>query len=283
VSSASVVCGTVLYETPRGDLLRLAKSVSTAAEVAGISCRFSAIDNSGHETEDSFADATAGLIPANLHRSEGNIGFGGGHNRLMRRAFDRGANYYVALNPDGFLHPEAISALITRAKQFDDFALLEARQFPNEHPKIYDFQTLDTPWCSGACLMFTKRVYSEIGGFDDDFFMYCEDVDYSWRTRLSGGRCIMVPDAFFFHDVVGRERSDFVRWHMALSMKRLMSKWLEGVAPLRLTTFLAEMLFDVPASILQMGSKTGALIENVHRNEIAEFRHFFGFAPFRWT
>lgn len=279
---ASVVCGVVLYETPPEDLQRLAQSVRTACEVAGMRCRLVAIDNSGRETAASFAEATARCDDAELYPHEGNIGFGRGHNRLMDAAFAAGAGHYLACNPDGFLHPDAIAALLSRSAQFGDFALVEARQFPNEHPKIYDFQTLQTPWCSGACLLIPGRLHAEIGGFDDGFFMYCEDVDYSWRARLAGAACVTAPDAFFFHDVLDRPQSNFARWQMALSMRRLMSKWLAGAAPLRLTTLIAEMLADAPRDARRLGSAQADPLDDPRRGEVADFRHAFGFAPLRW-
>ena len=279
----SIVCGAVLFQTPPEDVRRLAHSVSVAADAIEIDCRFAAIDNSGQETPDAFAGAGGGLLPCELHPHDGNLGFAGAHNRLMQQAFAGGASHYLALDPGGFLHPEALKALLTCARIFKNFALLEARQFPNEHPKTYNVQTFETPWCSRACLMIPKRLYKKIGGFDDGFFVYCEDVDLSWRTRLAGASCVTVPEAFFFHDVIDRPQSDFSRWHMALSMKRLMSKWMTGIASLRLSTALAEMLFDAPEEALALGSKPGKPIRNAASADIADFRHFFGFAPFRWT
>lgn len=280
---ASIVCGVVLYETLPEDVRRLAHAIRVAGEVAGLRCRLAAIDNSGRETQTSFAEATAGSADARLHAHEGNIGFGRGHNRMMEAAFADGADYYVLCNPDGFLHPAAVKALVSRSAQFDDFALVEARQFPNEHPKIYDFATLKTPWCSGACLLVPKRLHAEIGGFDDGFFMYCEDVDYSWRARLAGASCVIAPDAFFFHDALDRPKSDFARWHMALSMRRLLSKWMAGIVPRPLTRSVTEMLSDAPDEALRMGSQPGEPIDHPRRGDVANFRHYFGFAPFRWT
>jgi GT2 family glycosyltransferase len=278
-----MVCGVVLYNTPPEDVRRLAHAIRVAADVAGVRCGLAAIDNSGCATDASFAEATAGALDAALYRYEGNIGFGPGHNRLMDAAFANGANHYIACNPDGFLHPGALKALLARSAQFDDFALVEARQFPNEHPKIYDFATLATPWCSGACLTVPKRLHAKIGGFDDGFFMYCEDVDYSWRARLAGAACVTAPDAFFFHDVVDRPASHFTRWHMALSMKRLVSKWMAGAVPTRLTALLAEMLSDAPDEAVRIGSRPGRPLDHDRRGEIADFQHYFGFAPFRWS
>jgi GT2 family glycosyltransferase len=66
-----------------------------------------------------------------------------------------------------------------------------------------DIGQFDTPaevfaWCGGAALL--KRTYlDDVGLFDDDFFIYYEDSDLSWRGRLRGWRYVYVPDAVVRH------------------------------------------------------------------------------------
>ncbi len=281
--SAPIVCGVVMYETPQSDLRRLVNSIRTAADLAGVAVTLLAIDNSGREGKATFAKIIADALPADLLPHDGNLGFGPAHNRMMARAFAENASHYLALHPDGFLHPEALRALLAQCAAHDDFALVEARQFPNEHPKIYDPATLKTPWCAAACLMIPQRLHREIGGFDDGFFMYCEDVDYSWRARADGAACVLAGDAFFFRDVRRRPQNPVARWHMALSMKRLLSRWMTGAPPLRLTKLLTDMLSDVSDDAVRTGSKPGASLPEAPNPDIADFTHFFGFAPFRWS
>lgn len=138
--------------------------------------------------------------------TEGNIGFGAGHNRLMRAAFAGGADLYIALNPDGAMHPDAVSALVKMVQASGGKVLVEALQFPSEHPKPYDTATFDTPWVSGACLVIPRAVFEDIGGFDENFFMYCEDVDFSWRARANGYALKTCPTALFLHAVTNREQ-----------------------------------------------------------------------------
>jgi len=52
---------------------------------------------------------------------------------------------------------------------------------------------------SGACIMTTRRVLDEIGGFDDSFPLYFEDTDWSLRVRKAGYRLYMVPKANIIH------------------------------------------------------------------------------------
>ncbi len=78
-------------------------------------------------------------------------------------------------------------------------ALVEATQFPLEHPKEYDPESGATSWCSAACLLVRAGVFEELGGFDERIFLYCEDVDLSWRCWLAGHSCLHEPAARCVH------------------------------------------------------------------------------------
>ncbi len=52
--------------------------------------------------------------------------------------------------------------------------------------------------CGGAAL-YSRHMLEEIGGFDEDFFAYLEDVDLAWRARLAGWRCLLEPRARVYH------------------------------------------------------------------------------------
>jgi len=54
-------------------------------------------------------------------------------------------------------------------------------------------------WVSGACLLTTKRVFDEVGGFDEGIFMYMEEIDLLYRARKRGYRTIFYPDAKITH------------------------------------------------------------------------------------
>ena len=51
----------------------------------------------------------------------------------------------------------------------------------------------------GAFLMFRKEVYDRIGGLDESYFMYGEDIDFSWRIRMAGWKNCYLPQARIIH------------------------------------------------------------------------------------
>lgn len=126
-----------------------------------------------------------------------NYGFGTASNRCAEKGESElifFLNIDTELAPDAF---EKISAAVKTAPE--KTAVFELRQFPHEHPKFYNPATLLTSWASGAALVLKRSVFRLCGGFDESIFMYCEDVDLSWRIRLAGFNIMYVPSAITLH------------------------------------------------------------------------------------
>jgi len=51
----------------------------------------------------------------------------------------------------------------------------------------------------GAAVSYRREMLEEVGVFEEKFFMYCEDVDLSWRAQLAGWKCVYVPQAVLYH------------------------------------------------------------------------------------
>lgn len=58
--------------------------------------------------------------------------------------------------------------------------------------------------------------YFKIGGFDKNFFMYCEDVDLSWKGWVGGWKCYYCPEAVFVHHCFGAEKSGLLRQYWGI-------------------------------------------------------------------
>lgn len=135
-----------------------------------------------------------------------NLGHGGGHNRL---ADGLSSDSLLVMNPDVVVSPRALGSLISVARA-NPSSIVEAKQLPIEHPKDYDVPTGRTSWASMACSLIPAPAFVALGGFDAaSFFMYCDDVDFSWRAKMLGYGVLFDPAAFVFHD---KRLSDDGRW-----------------------------------------------------------------------
>lgn len=126
-----------------------------------------------------------------------NLGFGAGSNK----AASKGTSPYIFfVNIDTEIESDALKKLSDIIeKTTDNTAVWELRQLPYEHPKIYNPSTMETSWVSGACFVLKRDVFEKTGGFDEDIFMYGEDVEFSWRIRSLGYKLIYVPECCTNH------------------------------------------------------------------------------------
>jgi N-acetylglucosaminyl-diphospho-decaprenol L-rhamnosyltransferase len=95
----------------------------------------------------------------------------------------------------------------------------------------------DVGWLSGSCLVVRREAFETVGGFDEGFFMFMEDVDLGRRVGRTGYLCRWTPDAVVTHVGGHTWRSDpvpMIRAHHA-SVSRYISLVYSGWyrAPLR--------------------------------------------------
>ncbi len=151
---------------------------------------------------------------------EKNLGFCVANNRAAQSA--RGA-FLVFLNPDTLVDPDWLVHLL---RPFNDAAvgLTTAKILLMTHPdrintcgndvhlsgltlcrgmgrerKCYSVSE-DVSAVSGAAFAIRRDLFHQLGGFDEDFFIYMEETDLSCRARLAGWRCAFVPESIVWHD-----------------------------------------------------------------------------------
>ena len=125
-----------------------------------------------------------------------NTGSARGHNILSEGCK---SDYILIMNPDVKLSPHFFFYILEPFKE-TNVGMVEARQTPIEHQKQYDIVTLQTEWATTACAIIRKDLFERLNGFDSDsFFLYCDDVDFSWRLRLLGYVIIYQPLAPVYH------------------------------------------------------------------------------------
>lgn len=172
-------------------------------------------------------EADGSLSAVTYEFFDANLGSSGGQNRL---AFEHPSDLLLVLNPDTYPSPTALVELV---KALDDptVGIVEARQIPLEHPRVYDPVTGGTSWASGFCMLVRRQLFDRLGGFDDrHFLLHCDDVDFSWRARKAGHGVIVAPQATVFHDKrpspdAAWPAPDHEIYHSALGRLMLARRW----------------------------------------------------------
>ncbi|MDR6481598.1 glycosyltransferase family 2 protein [Paraburkholderia terricola] len=126
-----------------------------------------------------------------------NAGSARGHNRLAKEVE---TDFLLIQNPDVVVSPRLLEQLLAHFAT-PEVGMVEAKQLPIEHPKEYNPVTGETIWATTACAMIPVPLFERLGGFDAaSFFLYCDDVDFSWLVRRAGYKVIFQPAAVVFHD-----------------------------------------------------------------------------------
>lgn len=142
-----------------------------------------------------------------------NAGFGGGMNAGAARALELGARVLVALNPDARIRPDALESLVAAAEadpwSIASPTILDAGGRVWFGGAALDLGTGETrgaarageiprgrrvAWATGACFALSARLWQRLDGFDEDYFLYWEDVDLSHRALAAGARLVQLDD-----------------------------------------------------------------------------------------
>ncbi len=90
---------------------------------------------------------------------------------------------------------------------------------------LYD-KVREVDWVTGACVMIRKKAFEKVGGFDEDYFLYVEEVDLMYRLRKAGYKVVYDPSISVTHYYEGgeKERRDDKRMYMRQGLYRFLKK-----------------------------------------------------------
>lgn len=154
-------------------------------------------------------------------RNSENRGFAGGNNQGIRIA---SGEYIATLNNDAIARPDWLEEMINAIKDDDTIGMAASKMLFSDWPDVINStgisldraaiawdrlggQSSDRSEAapveifgpSAGAALYKRKMIEDVGLFDEDFFMYLEDVDLAWRARLRGWRCVYVPTAEVLH------------------------------------------------------------------------------------
>jgi hypothetical protein len=203
-----------------------------------------------------------------------NLGFAGGLNFGAKKVQENGPDdYLLFLNNDTILDKNCIFELVVQAKNLGDkniylpisyFSKLDLvscggmisyipslfqfryqgwRTVPHKYPYI-------SPYLSGACFLMHQSLFFAVGGFDEKFFLYGEDILFGERARQFGGNIYMIPTAKIWHH--GSKSAGYVSLTKAYYLSRNLPYLVEEISNNNLSHRLNTYLYLFSQAILAL-------------------------------
>jgi GT2 family glycosyltransferase len=195
------------------------------------------MDNGSTDDGLSDLDGKYPELDLSIKKLGSNLGFATANNLAARLARGR---WLALLNSDAFPEPDWLEQLLRATESNPEFSFFASRQIQANASNLLDgsgddYHVSGLSWrryagfpaaqfglqseevfspCAAAAL-YSREAILQVGGFDEDFFSYLEDVDLGFRLRLEGHRCLYVPEAVVYH--IGSAtlgvKSDFALYH----------------------------------------------------------------------
>lgn len=215
--------------------------------------RIVVVDN--HSTDDTVEQVRVNHPAVQLIPLAENLGATGAANAGFDAALAQGADYILRLDSDTIVAPDFIRPLLEVAAfdpmigvvspkiYFHDppdviwYAGVDAKPFifgtandrRFEHDSSENSQLREVAYIWAAAMLIKREVLEKTGGFDTDFFVYHEEIDFCERVRALGYRLMFVPNAFVWHKVGSSANSSWTAFHWGRSKIILYRKQARNV------------------------------------------------------
>lgn len=238
-------------------------SIKTALQkVQDLRIRVAAANNSFDED---IANLKNIYPDIDIYNNEANLGFGRAVNRVAEKY---NAEFILLINPDALVSENLMEEMYGFMKRNERYAMAycmikdmdgrinpaSLRNRPEIIPAIFKLTGLsrifknsglfagfnncfsgygesrDVDTCSGSCLMIRKGFFDEAGGFDEDYFLYGEDLDLAKRARDRGKKIRYIADCHILHrkNHSSRQKWFWPLFYFYFTMLLYISKHTEG-------------------------------------------------------
>ena len=178
------------------------------------------IDN---EAQNSFPDEINKSEKIKIIKNENNEGFSKANNQGIKYSIKNGFDYVLLLNNDTLIKNDLINSLIQQSSTLNQKIIqplilnYDGTKIWNAGGKINNifgtFETLKkgksfknfksdknlTEWFTGCCVLIKSEIFNHVGYFDERFFAYYEDVDYSIRLKKMGYSIALMTNSYLQH------------------------------------------------------------------------------------
>ena len=252
-------------------------------------CDIVVVDNA---STDGSVEAIRKTFPeVHVVENEANLGFSEGNNRGIAYALERGSDYVLILNNDTLLRQGGfLSILVAYLEENPGVAAVSPLiLYPdsslvwsaggrlrirlgmcshigkNEPAGLFTArEPYEVDYLPGCCLLAGRKAIADVGLLDPDYFLYFEDLDWCFRARKNGYRCMVHPVDAIYHKksgTTGTSGSDKLSPTQAFFYARngilFARKNLEGVS--RAVFIAAQFTLKTAYSLLHMQSPRSAL------------------------
>jgi len=166
-----------------------------------------------------------------------NLGFATGNNVGIRFALEKFADYIFLLNNDAAVESDTISRLVAYAEKnpacgiasplilkekngsvwFAGGKILWTKMRAVHEPYAGQKTAFPTQYASGCAMLVRKEVFKKIGLFDEDYFLYYEDADFSLRAKKENFTISILPDAIAYHQETSNQKNTVKIYWLVLS------------------------------------------------------------------